>query len=455
MLTGSGQDSGYEDDQSELHRLCQSGKLSEILSLLHASPRASKLQWYHDGHSALHVTILSHRKDACDVVGALLDNGANINAQTSADGNTALHLAVLSGSFPRDIDTIVLLLQRKADLKIRNKKLRTPYDCAIANGHYELAGILDGSVPAAKAKEYFIESCRQKYGPYIIEAILNNDKTKLKEYLDLGGDPNVLNQHGAGAIHYTVTHCKLPVYDTLQTLLQSGANANLRDEEGDTALNLVIKKQNLRENGQMVKCVQLLVDNGAESNFTDLDGNDAIKLAETKGYNDVLAVLRKKVKPKTPEPSPDVTIDLSPIPEEEERPATNKPVETPVTRPVTSEPVTAPNTDLSPIHIATLIENETERNEKLKTLLHEGAEVSKQIQSTGNTALHLCAEKNYGTTAKLLLDNNIDYTLKNTKGQTAYELAKELNSLTVVKAIEEKQSKQQPSGKKAKSCVIL
>ncbi|KAH9494696.1 hypothetical protein Btru_020270 [Bulinus truncatus] len=297
MFKNSGQDSGYEDEQNDLHLLCQTGSLGEIITFLQSSPRGTKLHWYYEGQTALHTATLSGRSDTCDVIGCLLDHGADINAQTVVDSNTALHLVVLYGVFPRDVDTIVFFLQRKADLTIRNKKLRTPYDCAIASGNYELAGILNGSVPPDKAKELYIIRCRQKYGPEVIKAILENNETKLRNSLQLGGDPNTLNKHGAGAIHYTVMQCKLPVYDTLLALLESGADVNLRDEiKGDTALNLVIKNNKLHESGVMVKCVHLLIDWGAQPDIKDVDGKDAHQLALEKKYTDVATVLKKKPK---------------------------------------------------------------------------------------------------------------------------------------------------------------
>ncbi|CAL1531490.1 unnamed protein product [Lymnaea stagnalis] len=438
----------YSEDE-QLHTVCQSGSLGEIISCLQSSPRGTALLFNQDGQTALHVTVLSRRKDVCDVISVLLEHGANINAQTSAERNTALHLAVVFGLFPHDIDTIVTLLQKRADLTIRNKALRTPYDCAIANGQYELASTLDGTMPPDQAKEYYTQTCKKKYGPYIIEAVLESNETKLRECLELGGDPNTLNKHGAGAIHYAVTHCNLPVYDTLLLLLQSGANVNLKDEESDTALNLVIKSQKLRASGLILKCVQLLMEWGAETDIADLDGKDAFKLAEEKEYSDVLAALKKKTETPTPMPSPDITIDLSPIPEEDDERST----------PPKAETDALPSPGLTPIHEAALLQDEAQRNSRISRLIDEGADINGKVETTGNTALHICAEKNYGTTAKVLLDHNIDYGIKNKNGKTAYEVARNVKSQSVIKSIEEKQGKvpanQATQGKKAKSCIIL
>ncbi|XP_055883961.1 POTE ankyrin domain family member C-like isoform X3 [Biomphalaria glabrata] len=449
MSNKRGHDSGYEDEQNDVHILCQKSSLGEIITFLQSSPRGSRLHWYYDGETALHATVLSGRKDVCEVMSILLDHGADINAQTVVEGNTALHLVILHGVFPRDVDTIVFFLERKADLNIRNKKLRTPYDCAIANGHYELAGIVNGTVPPDKAKELYLQKCRSKYGPEIIQAILESNGTKLKHCLELGGDPNVLNKHGAGAIHYTVTHCKLPVYDTLLLLLESGADANLKDEEGDSALNLVIKNTKLRNSGVMVQCAQLLIDWGALAESRDVDGKNAHDLALEKNYTDVAAVLKKKEF--IPTPTPDIPIEKSPSPELPELPE-QEPEPIPVPAPVKDEPKPEPLKSLPEV---TLLEDENERHKEIKSLLDKGVDINQRQESTGNTALHICAERNYGSTAQLLLDHNIDSKLVNKKGQTAYVVARMNKSTPVMKAIFDKQKKDHSSAQDSSACIIL
>ncbi|GFR90595.1 ankyrin repeat and SOCS box protein 2-like [Elysia marginata] len=196
-----GQDSGYEEDpQSELHTLCRTGTLGNILTWLQSCDE--DIQWYYEGETALHACVLSGREDTADVVGVLVDHGCDVNAQTISDGNTALHLCVLHGQFPKAFDTVVALRSNKCDLGVRNKvriadinkSLRTAYDLAVANGDFELAGTLDGTVPVESAREYYTRMMARKYGPYIIQAVLNSDELSLQKNIQLGGDPNFLNK---------------------------------------------------------------------------------------------------------------------------------------------------------------------------------------------------------------------------------------------------------------------
>ncbi|KAK7485117.1 hypothetical protein BaRGS_00023657 [Batillaria attramentaria] len=380
---------------------------------------------------------MSDSSHASDVIKTLLESGADINAQTRGDEDTALHLVVENGDFPRDFSTVLVLLENGIDLSVRNReaaqyianslhiiaefqkvtftgfgrqvyqtevsvrnpKLRTAYDCAIGKGHFELASTLDGSMPPEQARRFYTEKIGEKYGPYLISAVLKNDKAKLIEAVRLGGNPNMLNQHGAGAIHYAITHCTLPVMDVLEILADADADVNLRDYEGDSALNLAIKSKKLRESGQMLDVVRFLSNCGADPSFKDLDGKDAFDMAEERGYEDVLNILkgpRQSYKRKPPRIEPE-TPPHSEDTQPEEFPDPN-----------------APNAEgLYPIHVAVLRQDPAERESLIESLISRGAVVSQTAQQTGNTALHMCAIHNLDDTATQLLGHRIDYTIKN------------------------------------------
>ncbi|KAL8563507.1 hypothetical protein ACOMHN_066174 [Nucella lapillus] len=112
-----------------------------------------------------------------------------------------------------------------------------------------------------------------------------------------------------------------------------------------------------------------------------------------------------------------------------------------------------------PIHIATLRKNPSERHDFIESLVERGARVSQRNEKEGNTALHLCAQKDLGDTAEQLLGHHIDYKVKNKEGKTAYEMATEEGNTSVAEAIEKKEQevrdKWKKSGKKAGLCAIL
>ncbi|XP_076469152.1 uncharacterized protein LOC143299687 isoform X2 [Babylonia areolata] len=473
-----------DSEQSAIHAACEAGDITRIRAALLEGEKTANL--YHDGLTPLHAAVLRapHLAQASDVIQLLLDHGADINAQTRGDEDTALHLVVEKGDFPRDFSLVLMLLEHHVDLSVRNRKLRTAYDCALAQGYYELASTLEGSMPPEQAREFYIRKIGEKFGPYIIAAVLRSDPDMLEENILRGGNPNMLNKHGAGAIHYAITHCTLPVMQVLQALAEAGADVNLRDDEGDTALNLAIKSKVLRESGHMVPVVTFLVENGTDPSFQDLDGRDAFQLAEDRGYDDVLDILRApRQRPRPPPPKeeeitePEVEVeenetesqpevDLEDIPEvdpevEDEEVEPEADPQVPAENRQTEEfpDPNAPNKDgLYPIHVATNRENPAERHDLVESLLERGARVSQVDDKDGNTALHLCAMKDLGDTAEQLLGHHIDYTVKNKEGKTAYDIAKEGDAPSVAEAIERKEKEVQDKwkkGKKAGFCVIL
>ena len=60
----------------------------------------------------------------------------------------------------------------------------------------------------------------------------------------------------------------------------------------------------------------------------------------------------------------------------------------------------------------------------IKRLLHEGADVNRQIRFFKNTPLHMAAEYNKTEAVRLLLDNGADINLKNDNNKTALDVAR-------------------------------
>ncbi|XP_067683718.1 uncharacterized protein [Haliotis asinina] len=399
----------FEDDYSNsevepLHRDCAVGSLDDIRNFFNSNPKLDDL--FYEGLSPLHVAILSDRNDIIDVIDVLINNGVDVNAQTETNKDTALHLAVENGEFPQNYDVIVKLIDCKADAEIRNKRLRSAYDCALAKGHDLVASTLDGSKSTNEVQNSFRERYGEKYAPILNEAVLESDEDTMKEYIKKGADPNYINKYGAGAIHYALTRCTLPVMRVLDMLISAGADVDLRDDEGDSALNLAIKSDDLRNSGQMMQVVNLLLDSGADVTFKDLDGKDALKLAKERQYSDVVAVLSKsksehvKDGEHSPEPMPESSSEQSPEPE---------PGTSPVSKPETMsspEPehvvmealedtretdgsVNKANEDgLYPIHQAVLKDDPEERQKLLETLTEAGADINVVVKGrtrTGST----------------------------------------------------------------------
>ena len=72
----------------------------------------------------------------------------------------------------------------------------------------------------------------------------------------------------------------------MELLLKQGANANLQNEDGYTALLIAVSSGNK-------EIVQLLLENGADINIKNIDGKTAWSLAEERNYSKIVDLLKK------------------------------------------------------------------------------------------------------------------------------------------------------------------
>ncbi|KAI0222506.1 hypothetical protein LSAT2_026250 [Lamellibrachia satsuma] len=242
----------------------------------------------------LHEIIQSGSNDCANEVDLLLSSTAvDVNAVASPGGSTALHLAAqLTDEFVAE-DVALQLLKHGADPDIKDMSLRTAADYAFSQGHGHLAQYLsfggstvDEAIAQARNRreEHFTISLRQATKSAMVDDV--------RTCLELGANPNALNQHGVGALHFAVARCPADCRHTIvEMLVNGGADVNLRDHEGDTALNLLIKCGNNDSDGNMSTLVKYLLEKGTNNELTDLDGKDATMLATERQYDDIVSLL--------------------------------------------------------------------------------------------------------------------------------------------------------------------
>ncbi|KAK6175306.1 hypothetical protein SNE40_013795 [Patella caerulea] len=321
----------YEAQFNDLHSNCLEGSVEDIKNFF---KKGNRIKHYDSGLTPLHVVVLSGRKDAPEIIDILLEQGVDIDAVTTGEEKTALHLVTENGEFPPAFNIVVKLLECEADTTLRDRKLRTAYDLALARDNDVLAAALDGTMETEELKQFYYKKMAETYGPYLIQAVIDSDEDSIRRNIDFHADPNTLNRHGAGAIHYAITHCKLPTQRTLQMLVDAGADVNLKDHENDTALNLAIKTERLKKEGTMTNVVSSLLKWGADQTVKDLDGRDAYDSASKRGYKDIMALLKSKPASRRE----DSFIAQTPIPETPRR----TPVEHPTARVANKSPKKSP-----------------------------------------------------------------------------------------------------------------
>lgn len=496
-----------DDRKMNIYRACLEGKVDELVRLVGEDVNMV----VKDGQRPLHVVATSGREDMVAVIDALLKTGSDVNAKTTTDEDTVLHLVIKHAVLRLAFQTCLMILEHNPDLDIRNRNLRTPYDLAMAQEYFELANVLDGSMTPEEAREYYKKSIGQLYGGRLIEAVMSDNEEEAKDCVKQGADCNQVNKHGAGAIHYVFTDLYLhPPLDLLSKMVANGADVNLRDYEGDTALNLAIKKTSLRPDNTMYKVVDQLMQWGADPTHKDLDGNDALALAENRKYLDIVKLLKKqktslivppphetpvpspRYQPRTPSESSTLT-PLSPIrnlqptpPPTTRRNQNAEPDREPTPTPPPPRPPSASaesitsaieddNTDeldallndphanlnvpnsmgLFPLHVAILRNNPVSRNDMVQQLLNKGADINVKAIPGGNTPLHMSAARDQLDTVRILLTYDPAISPTNNEGRTPYNYAERNGNSEMMRLLKEEQRNAERSNKKSSTCVIL
>lgn len=153
----------------------------------------------------------------------LVDKGADVEA-ADKHGNTVLHIAAQNGW----ADVVKLLLENGAKLDEQNIKGYTPLHLAAANGHQEVAELLMAAGAKTDVKEGFYK------------------KTALHLACQIQGGPADLRVAGK----------------MVHVLVEAGANLDVKDSEGRTALMYAAQQANLA-------AVECLVMKGADVGMKD------------------------------------------------------------------------------------------------------------------------------------------------------------------------------------------
>ena len=198
--------------------------------------------------------------------------------------------------------------------------------------------------------------------------------------LDKGADVNIQNKYGSTALIWASKYGQLKV---VQLLLERGSNVNIQNKDGNTALIFASENGNLKE-------VQLLLDKGADVNIQTKSGSTALILASQYGQLKVVQLLLDK--------GADVNIE-------------NK-------------------------NGATVLLNASYYGhlEIVKLLLDKGANIQ-QVNRWGNSALIYASRNDHLEIVRLLLekDANIDHVNKD--GNSALILASRNGHLEIVKLL--------------------
>jgi ankyrin repeat protein len=292
-----------------------SGSAAMIQALLTAGADPKTLTT-EDGETVL---MTAARAGNIDVVRILLDRGADVNARENYKGQTALMWAAAE----RHPAVVSLLLDRGADWKIRSsdKETRLPRLSAASS----VTPMARGGFPALlyAAREGDVETARVMAGKGVdlnygdvdnttalTVSILNKQFTFAKFLLDRGADPNIVDASGRTAL-YAVVEARnedwttlperkaddpLPSIEIVRQLLAHKANPNSAlskalpgksgMDSGDTTLGAGATPLMRAARSGDAAAMRLLLAAGADPKLVTRDGTNALMFAGGVGYRD-------------------------------------------------------------------------------------------------------------------------------------------------------------------------
>lgn len=182
-----------------------------------------------------------------------------------------------------DIEAVHKLIEAGMDVNQQDDKGRTPTMIATYNNDLEMAKLLIESGADVNIQDDLQNT------PFLYAGA--------EGYLDIlnltikaGADPKIVNRYGGTALIPASEHCYVDVIKELLT--ETNIDVNHINDLGWTALMEAVILNNGSEKQQQT--VQLLIDYGADVNITDQDGITPLEHARNKGFTEIERILEAK-----------------------------------------------------------------------------------------------------------------------------------------------------------------
>ena len=200
-----------------------------------------------------------------EVVKLLLEHGADINA-SDGQGDNALIKTV--GVWQGSIEIVQLLLSKGINVNVQNKKGTTALMIAAEKGKQDLVELL-----LAKGADVNLHDVA---GAAALDYAISNGQTEMAKALFSKSGGSKSKYKSESEMLAAVTNFALlraanrANMDEVKAQLNSGADVNFRNPQGETALMLAIEFSYGRN-----EVPSLLIEKGADLNAVDLGGNTA------------------------------------------------------------------------------------------------------------------------------------------------------------------------------------
>jgi len=404
----------------DLHKAAKAGDVNRI--------KISKLEEIDvntpnlKGLTALHI---SCREGNIEVVIELLKKGANIEA-TTKKRNTPLHVASLGGK----LEIVRLLLEHGAEVNKQAENEMTPLYMAAQENHIDVAKELlyhsanphlaasGGFEPVDVAIQQkhsemtaFLMEQGSKRGFKALHVIARKDAINAASLLLSNGfDPDIVAPNGYTPLHIAA---KYGSTNTALLLIEAGASINTPAKHNITPLHVAAK------HGQ-TEIVSVLIEAGATLDVSTKDGLTPLHCAARDGYEEcveLLLVHNASLNAKTKHGLPALHMA-----------AQGNHVDCANHLLGHGCHIDSPTFEgVSPLHVAAHYGNV----EISKLLLDRGADVDNQAKN-GYTALHVACKKSKEDIVQLLIKYGANVHLKNIHGQTALHIASYFGIVNIV-----------------------
>ncbi|HEV8273404.1 MAG TPA: ankyrin repeat domain-containing protein [Chitinophagaceae bacterium] len=204
----------------------------------------------------------------------LIQHGADVNAKAKS-GNTPLLIASIGhGKY----DAVKLLIDKGADaLALNNRKENALIRASLFGDTATISFLL--------SKGLDINALSLDSTTALINAVLNANKPVIFQLLERGADPDKLSFFGLTSLSFAVIFTDA---EAVKAILKKTEKVNAMDSGGNTVLMYAGYNEH-----DDVEMIQTLLDKGADVNIKAKDGATALSWASKKGNTATVALLKK------------------------------------------------------------------------------------------------------------------------------------------------------------------